>query len=117
MSATVRALRRKIKKTGRTVDIAPETGRDLWHSSTTGTKTEYPAKVEDAQVEEITSGGSTGSGEIVTHNGSRVFVAADLDITPQATITLPDGSEPRIVNIDKQRDRRGNVALTVLEVV
>lgn len=112
MSATGEAIKRRISKTGDTVDIAPEGTRNLYHEQTPGTATTHDARIEDARIEELTD-----SGELVTHEGSRVFIPGDPNPGLQDEITMPDGSKPRIVNVNRQRDHKGGVVLTVLEVV
>jgi len=86
-----------------TVTIEPYTGQNLYGEPDYGDAVEYPAliryrtrKVLDREGREVVS-------------SAQVYLNGDVGIDVRDRITLPDGTSPVIISIEKYPDETGNI--------
>lgn len=86
-----------------TVTIATASTKDVYGKATFATGVDYPARVEP--VNELVRGANAK--EVVVN--ADVYLAGDVTVTTTSSLTLPDGSVPVIVAVDKQTGGDGTV--------
>jgi len=85
------------------VAISSSSSKDVYGKSSWATATDYPARVEP--VNELTR--DANAREVTVY--ADVYLAGDADVTTASRISLPDGSIPIIVAVDKQTAGDGTV--------
>lgn len=88
------------------VTITTRTARDVYGAATWGTPATYPARVAPhvPLVQDVENDAAPITGMI--------HLDGDVVVTTEHQITLPDGSTPTIVRVDKFTDEDGSVYAT-----
>ena len=91
----------------RSVTIEPASGLSAGGATTYGTSVSYPARVERRN--QLVKGGNGRDvlATTVVYVGSNTTGAGLPSATPQSRITLPDGTTPPILAVDRQDDLSG----------
>jgi hypothetical protein len=94
--------------TSRTVRVAPMTGRNRQGVPQYGTDAEYPAYIARELTQTITAGGSE---ELST---AQVYLlAVPPNLNPEARLTMPDGTKPRILRTAVFDDDEGEYGAVI----
>ena len=91
----------------RTVTIASASSRDAGGAATYGTAVTYPARVEHRQRQVKDGNGRDVLATTVVYVGTNTTGAGLPSATPQSRITLPDGTTPPILTVERQDDLDG----------
>ena len=89
-----------------TVTISTRSARDVYGTETWGTATTYPARVSPFVPLQ-----QTPDTEAAPVSGM-IHLDGDVPVTTEHQITLPDGSTPTIIRVDKFTDVDGSVYAT-----
>lgn len=89
-----------------TVTVAARTARDVYGEATWAAASTYPARVSPRVplVQDVENDSTPISGMI--------HMDGDVPITTENQITMPDGSTPTIIRVDKFTDEDGSVYAT-----
>ncbi len=89
-----------------TVTIADRSSRDMYGVATWAAGTDYPARVSPYRplIQTETSDAAPVTG--------MVHMDGDVPVSSESKITLPDGSVPTIIRVDKYTDVDGTVYAT-----
>lgn len=84
-----------------TVTVSTVTGRNVYGEEIFGPATPYPARVT-YRAREF----RTVTGDYAIARGE-VWIAADIALALSDRVTLPDGTAPRILTVERQSDETG----------